>query len=91
MIKKQRTFYFCQFIQLPEVSVDMHFTHFDILVDKANKEFVHHVVVYDCNLDASMASDIVYDGAGYECGYANYPMEVARCMSTSTIAFWVRF
>lgn len=84
MIQNKSTYYFCQFFELPVFEQDVHMIKYEMIVDKRNKDMVHHLLVHECD-----KSNLQGEIHGDECGSVNPPPDTSKCLQSSLIAAWV--
>lgn len=90
-IKRQQTYYFCQFFEVPEFDETVHMIRYQMLVEKQNKDIVHHLVIHECP-DSTVDTLGTYDASslpGYECGMVSPPRVVNRCLNSAMTVAWV--
>lgn len=87
-VKKQQTYYFCQFFEVPEFEQPMHMIRYQMLVEKENRDIFHHLVIHECPEDTVESIDY-FGVTGYECGMARVPTHVNRCLESAIILAWV--
>lgn len=87
-VKSQKTYYFCQFFEVPQFETDVHLIRYQMMVDRVNKDIVHHLIVHECPISTANIVD-EFGLIGHECGAAKAPDYVNQCIASSIIVAWV--
>lgn len=89
-ILKKDTMYFCQIIELPQYTETVHMFKYDVIVEKENRDLVHHLVIYECPPTGKI--DLVsVEERGKECGEVKVPDYIAECNSGPMVVAWVKY
>lgn len=85
-IMPKNTYYYCDIYELPVLDKKYHVIQYEILVQKENRRFIHHLLAYEC--------DDGFDGTPYiggkECGSAGLPTAVSsKCMTKMFVAWGI--
>lgn len=85
-IMPKNTYYYCDIYELPVLDKKYHVIQYEILVQKENRRFIHHLLAYEC--------DDGFDGTPYiggkECGSAGLPSAVSsKCMTKMFVAWGI--
>ena len=73
---------------MPEYNEDVHLIRYDIKMQRGNVDIVHHIVIYECDLDVLESKN--YTLYGHECGAILPPKDMQNCLSTgTTVMVWV--
>ena len=78
-----KTYYHCQLLALPQLEKPVHLTHFEILINKKNKKYFHHVLVYQCENNFQPESDI-----SQQCGEIPLPFDVISNCIKKLVITW---
>lgn len=87
-VKPQKTYYYCQFYEVPEFEEPMHMIRYQMLVEKENRDIFHHLVIHECP-ESTVNSIEPLGLVGYECGMSRVPSFVNRCLESAIIVAWV--
>lgn len=87
-VRQKQTYYFCQFFEVPQFEQTVHMIRYQMLIDRPNRDIVHHLVVHEC--PESTVNTIQSIGlVGHECGAVSTPSYVNQCLQSSIIVAWV--
>ncbi|KAA0192044.1 hypothetical protein HAZT_HAZT001912 [Hyalella azteca] len=74
------TLYWCKLFRMPELRTKHHFIASEPVISKVNKQYVHHMLFYECHIDDSSSRLQRYvDQPGVQCYGPDMPLSWYRC------------
>lgn len=86
--KHRHTHYWCNIIEAPQMSTQIHYIGYDMVHGQNSLQYLHHVVVFECSGKPDENEQLAQYAThgGHECYTKNMPQDYTQCKTS--LAVW---